>query len=80
MTRLGRIYTKIVTPTELLMVDTKSLFASVLDSALIEIDGRFGERSQPCIRALASNRSSVRNKYILGLQHFKATDRLVSNK
>lgn len=40
------------TATELLMVDMKRLFFSVLDSALMEIDSRFGERSQPYVRAL----------------------------
>jgi hypothetical protein len=42
------------TPTEkeLLMIDMKRLFFSVLDTALMEIDSRFGERSQPYIRAM----------------------------
>jgi len=40
------------TATELLMIDMKRLFYSVLDSALMEIDSRFGERSQPYVRAL----------------------------
>ena len=33
-------------------VDMKRLFFSVLDSALMEIDSRFGERSQSYVRAL----------------------------
>lgn len=40
------------TETELLAIDMKRLFYSVLDTALTEIGCRFGERSQPYVRAL----------------------------
>lgn len=40
------------TATDLLTTNMKRLFLSVLDTALMEIDSRFGERSQTYVRAL----------------------------